>query len=39
VRILQAEWMAEMTKPFDITTFLDTIERLLHATHERSVGN
>jgi CheY-like chemotaxis protein len=30
---------AVITKPFDITTFLDTIERLLHASHERSVGN
>jgi two-component system, cell cycle response regulator DivK len=30
---------AVITKPFDITTFLDTIDRLLHTSHERSVGS
>ena len=30
---------AVITKPFDITTFLDTIERLLHTPDERSVGS
>jgi two-component system, cell cycle response regulator DivK len=30
---------AVITKPFDINTFLDTIDRLLHTSHERSVGS
>jgi len=30
---------AVITKPFEITTFLDTIDRLLHTPHERSVGS
>ena len=30
---------AVITKPFEITTFLDTIDRLLHTAHERSVGS
>jgi CheY-like chemotaxis protein len=30
---------AVITKPFDINTFLDTIDRLLHTPHERSVGS
>jgi two-component system, cell cycle response regulator DivK len=29
---------AVIAKPFDITSFLDTIDRLLNDTHERSVG-
>jgi CheY-like chemotaxis protein len=28
-----------ITKPFEINTFLDTIDRLLHASQERSVGS
>jgi two-component system, cell cycle response regulator DivK len=38
-RALAAGCAAVITKPFDITTFLDTIDRLLQATYERSVGS
>jgi two-component system, cell cycle response regulator DivK len=38
-RALAVGCAAVITKPFDITTFLDTIDRLFHATHERSVGS
>ena len=38
-RALAVGCAAVTTKPFDITTFLDTIDRLLQATHERSVSS